>query len=269
MSKPIKNAHLQELHMALNDEGPVALVTGSGAPRIGNCVVRRLAAHGYRVILHAHRSRAEATASADELRSQGIAAGVVLADLRDEIAVREMTRQAHSLFGRIDALVNCAGVWRSRRLEEVTAADVREHFEVNALATFLCCQQIGLIMVEQPSGGAIVNCGDWAIERPYLHYAAYFPSKGAIPALTRDFAIELASRNPRVRVNAVLPGPVMIPESVPDKERRVAIERTLVKREGSPVNVADAVLFLLGNEFVTGVCLPVDGGRTIYTAEGR
>ena len=257
------------VHRTATAEQRVALVTGSGAPRIGNCIVRRLAATGYRVILHAFRSCAAAEGTADELRSRGVVAGVVSGDLRDERIVRQITRQALGMFGRIDALVNCAGVWRPKRLEEVTAADVREHFEVNALATFLCCQHIGLAMVEQPSGGAIVNCGDWAVERPYLHYAAYFPSKGAIPTLTRDFAIELASRNPRVRVNAVLPGPVMIPQSVPEEERRVAIERTLVKREGSPVDVADAVLFLLSNEFVTGVCLPIDGGRTIYTAEGK
>ncbi|HEX5446290.1 MAG TPA: SDR family oxidoreductase [Pirellulales bacterium] len=250
-----------------SDAQPVALVTGSGAPRIGNCIVRRLASRGYRVILHAYRSRAAAAATADELQAQGTAAGVVLGDLRDEVAVREMTRQALGIFGQIDALVNCAGVWRAKRLEDITAADVREHFEINTLGTFLCCQHVGLVMAGQPSGGAIVNCGDWAVARPYLNYAAYFPSKGAIGALTRDFAIELASRNPRVRVNAVLPGPVMIPESVPDDERRRAVARTLVKREGSPEDVADAVVFLLENKFVTGVCLPVDGGRTIYTAE--
>lgn len=251
----------------LNNAQPVALVTGSGAPRIGNCIVRRLASRGYRIVLHAFRSRAEAAATADELQAHGVAAGVVLGDLRDEAAVREMTRQALAMFGQIDALVNCAGVWRPKRLEDVTAADVREHFEVNTLATFLCCQQVGLVMAGQASGGAIVNCGDWAVARPYLNYAAYFASKGAIGALTRDFAIELASRNPRVRVNAVLPGPVMIPESVSDEERRRAVARTLVQREGSPEDVADAVVFLLENQFVTGACLPIDGGRTIYTAE--
>jgi pteridine reductase len=119
-------------------------------------------------------------------------------------------------------------------------------------------------MAAQESGGAIVNLGDWATVRPYLNYAAYFPSKGAIPTLTRDFAVELASRNPRVRVNAVLPGPAMLPEGLSDQERKAAIGATLVKREGSPHNVADAVLFLLRNDFVTGVCLPVDGGRSIY-----
>jgi pteridine reductase len=146
----------------------------------------------------------------------------------------------------------------------VTAADVRRHFETNTLGTFLCAQQVGLLMVQQESGGCIINIGDWAEVRPYLHYAAYFPSKGAVTALTRSLAVELASRNPRVRVNCILPGPVMLPPDLPEEEKRQAIEATLVRREGSPRNVAQAVLSLIDNDFVTGVCLPVDGGRTIY-----
>lgn len=245
-------------------DGPVALVTGSGAPRMGNVIVRRLAAQGYRVILHARHSVDEAEATAAELRSAGCQAGVVTADLIDEQAVVRLARESTELFGRIDALVNCAGVWVSKRLEETTAADVRLHLETNTLATFLCCQHVGLLMASQEGGGAIVNLGDWAIVRPYLNYPAYFPSKGAIPALTRTFAVELARRNPRVRVNAVLPGPAMLPDSLPESEREAAIAGTLVKRAGTPENVADAVLFLLHNDFVTGVCLPVDGGRSIY-----
>jgi pteridine reductase len=245
---------------------PVVLVTGSGAPRIGNCVVRTLAARGYRVVLHARASVDQAQATADELRSSGTEAAIVSGDVGDEAAVREMTRKALAAFGRIDALVNCAAIWKPKRLEEVTAADVKEHLEVNTLGTFLCCRHVGLAMVKQPSGGGIVNLGDWAIARPYLNYAPYFASKGAIPALTRDLAVELGTRNPRVRVNAVLPGPVMLPEEMPENERRAAIDATLAKREGRPEHVADAVLFLLQNDFVTGVCLPVDGGRSIYSA---
>ncbi|MEX2560550.1 MAG: SDR family oxidoreductase [Pirellulales bacterium] len=244
--------------------GPVALVTGAGAPRIGNCVARTLAGKGYRLVLHAYTSAEAARATAAELSAQGVEVDVLFADLRDEQAVAAMVRDAHARFGRIDALVNCAGIWMSKPLEQVEAADVRLHFEVNTLGTFLCCQQVGLIMAGQPEGGAIVNLGDWAITRPYPDYAAYFPSKGAIPTLTRNFAIELASRNPRVRVNAVLPGPAMLPESLPPEERHRVVEMTLLKREGSPQHVADAVLFLVQNEFITGVCLPVDGGRTIY-----
>src|ERR1700735_2958963 len=103
-------------------------------------------------------------------------------------------------------------------------------------------------MVRQPEGGCIVTIGDWAIARPYLHYAAYFPSKGAIPALTRSLAVELGTRNPRVRVNCILPGPVMLPLDLPEAERAQAINGTLVKREGRPEHIAQAVLFLLAND---------------------
>ena len=92
--------------------------------------------------------------------------------------------QVLSRFGRIDVLVNCAAAWKSKRLEDVTADDVRRYFEANTLSTFLCSQQAGLVMVGQPEGGCIVTMGDWAVTRPYVHYAAYFPSKGAIPTLT-------------------------------------------------------------------------------------
>ncbi|HEY1602659.1 MAG TPA: SDR family oxidoreductase [Pirellulales bacterium] len=243
---------------------PVALVTGSGSPRIGNVVVRTLAARGYRVVIHANRSVAEAQETAAELQARGTEALAVAADLHDEPAINDMIRRAQEKFGRIDALVNCAAIWQPKPLEQVTADDVRRNFEINTLATFLCCQKIGLLMVQQPSGGAIVNFGDWAIARPYLNYAAYFPSKGAIPTLTRSFAAELASRNPRVRVNAIMPGPVMLPYDLSADERESAIAGTLLRREGRPENVADAVVFLLENDYITGVCLPVDGGRTIH-----
>ena len=79
--------------------------------------------------------------------------------------------------------------------------------------------------------------------------------------------MELAGRNPNVRVNCILPGPVMLPPDLPEAERKQAIDATLVKGEGRPENIAQAVLFFLDNDFVTGVCLPVDGGRTIYAPD--
>lgn len=241
----------------------VALVTG-GARRVGLAIVRLLARRGYHLAIHANTSIDKAEQLAGELQASGTAAISVAAELRHESAVRAMIDQVNSHFGRIDALVNSAAIWKSKPLERVTADDVREHFEINALGTFLCCQHAGLVMASQPSGGAIVNLGDWSVIRPYLDYAAYFPSKGAIPTLTRNFAVELARRNPQVRVNAVLPGPVMLPADMPEAERRAVIQGTLVQREGRPENVADAVAFLLENDFVTGVCLPVDGGRSVF-----
>lgn len=245
----------------------VALVTGSGAKRVGSVVADALARRGYAIAVHYRSSADDAQDTVAALRKHCVEAAAFPADLTDEKAVRAMVRDVLGSFGRIDVLVNCAAVWKSKPLEEVTAADVRMHFDTNALGTFLTCQQAGLAMVAQPDGGVIVNIGDWAEVRPYPGYAAYFPSKGAVTATTRCLAVELALRNPKVRVNAILPGPVMLPPDLPDAEKQQAINATLVKREGSPNNISQAVLSFLDNDFVTGVCLPVDGGRTVYAPE--
>ncbi|MBX9585030.1 MAG: SDR family oxidoreductase [Gemmataceae bacterium] len=245
----------------------VALVTGSGKKRVGAAVADALARRGYAVAVHYRTSAAEAAETVASLQTHGVEAESFAADLADEAAVRAMVRAVADRWGRLDVLVNCAAIWEPKPLEEVTAADVRRHFEVNALGTFVCSQQAGLQMVKQPEGGLVVTVGDWAEARPYTGYAAYFPSKGAVSALTRCLAVELGTRNPNVRVNCVLPGPVMLPPDLPEAERREAIGATLVRREGSPDHVARAVLFFLDNDFVTGVCLPVDGGRTVYAPE--
>jgi len=241
----------------------VALVTGSARRRVGWHVADALGERGYAVVVHYNTSAAEAQAAANAFRGQGRQASAIGANLADEQQVRALLEQTLQEFGRIDALVHCAAVWRRKPLEEVTAADVRAEWEANTLSTFLCCQQAGMAMVRQPEGGSIVVFGDWAIERPYLDHAAYFSSKGAIPTMTRTFAVELAARNPRVRVNCILPGPVMLPPDLPAAERDEAIRSTLVKREGRPDNVVQAVLHFLDNDFVTGACLPIDGGRSI------
>jgi pteridine reductase len=122
-------------------------------------------------------------------------------------------------------------------------------------------------MVRQPEGGCIITLGDWAVARPYVNYASYFPSKGAIVAMTRSLAVELGTRNPNVRVNCILPGPVMLPPTISPEERERVIQGTLVHREGKPENIAQAVLALVENDFITGACLPVDGGRSIFAAD--
>jgi pteridine reductase len=245
----------------------VALVTGSGKRRVGWHVASALAARGYALAIHYRSSAQEGAEVVDHFHRQGVEAVGLQADLSDEKAVRSLIDQTVARFGRLDVLVNCAASWRSKRLEEVTAADVRHYFETNTLGTFLCSQQAGLVMVRQPEGGCIVTLGDWAVARPYIDYAAYFPSKGAIPTLTRTLAVELGSRNPAVRVNCILPGPVFLPPDMPEAVRRRVIDATLVKREGRPENIAQAVLFFLDNDFLTGVCLPVDGGRTVFAPD--
>jgi len=245
----------------------VALITGAGKKRVGFFIAEHLARRGFGLAIHYRTSAADAADTIAHLQHQfGVPAKRFQADLRYEVQVRAMIESVLGAFGRIDVLVNSAAIWEKKPLEEIKAEDVRLHFETNALSTFLCCQHAGLAMTQQTEGGCIINLGDWAEARPYVDYAAYFPSKGAVSAMTRSFAVELAMRNPKVRVNCILPGPVMLPADLSPSEREEAIRGTLVKHEGSPNNVAQAVMALIDNEFVTGVCLPVDGGRTIAGA---
>lgn len=245
---------------------PVALVTGSGKKRVGWHVAAALAEHGYNLILHYHTSAADAHAAAEAFRRPGLEVLALQADLTDESDVRGLFQTTLDRFGRLDVFVHCAGLWGRGRLEDVKAEDVRRNFEVNVLSTFLCAREAGLAMVRQPEGGCIVTLGDWAVVRPYVDHAAYFASKGAIPTLTRCLAVELGTRNPRVRVNCIEPGPVLFPPDLPEHERREAVASTLTQREGSPDHIARAVLGLIENDFITGVHLPVDGGRSIFAA---
>jgi pteridine reductase len=245
----------------------VALVTGSGKRRVGWYVADELADRGYDIVVHYHHSAAEAAETVATFRERGVEAIAIGADLTDETSARALVEQSLAHFGRLDVLVNCAAIWEGKRLEDVTSADVRRHFEINTLGTFVCSQQAGLAMVKQPEGGCVVTVGDWADVRPYVNYAAYFVAKAAIPGLTRCLAVELGTRNPNVRVNCVLPGPVMLPPDLPPAEKLRSIAGTLVKREGRPENVAQAVVALIENDFITGACLPVDGGRSIYAPE--
>src|SRR5262245_53681724 len=118
----------------------IALVTGSGKRRVGWHVADALARRGYNLAVHYRTSAAAAAESLAYFRGLGVDAVGFQGDLTDEHAVRSLVAQVAERFGRLDALVNCAAVWRRKRLEDVTAADVRLHFETNTLGTFLCCQ---------------------------------------------------------------------------------------------------------------------------------
>ena len=251
----------------MHDRKRVALVTGSGRERIGKVVARSLAKQGFAIALHYHSSHEGAAAAIDAMRAAGVDCEAYRANVAVESDVEQLFANIGNRFGRLDVLVTTASIWHTAPLEETTAEDVIQNFNVNTLGTFLCAKMAGLMMVDQSSGGCIITIGDWAIERPYLDHSAYFVSKGAIPTLTRTLAVELAHRNPKVRVNCIHPGPVLFPPGVTDAEKKEMIASTLVKSGDCPESIAQTVSFLIANEFVTGVVLPVDGGRTIFADE--
>src|SRR5262245_57701207 len=135
----------------------VALVTGGGKRRVGWHVAEALARRGYALVVHYRSSAAEAAETVSHFQGLGVQAVALQADLTDEQAVRGPVQRTLDQFGRFDVLANCAAAWQSKRLEDVTADDVRHYFETNTLGTFLCTQQAGLAMVRQAEGGCIVT----------------------------------------------------------------------------------------------------------------
>ena len=256
-------------------ESPVALITGSGVARVGRCVAEYFRDHGFHVVLHANRSvevaeqlvakwNSECQSSPAGPLASPRPASLVTGDVSDEAQVRKWRSEIDARYGRLDVLVNSAAIWEPIPLEKTTAADFEHFFRINALGTALTNQQFGLMMTQQQHGGAIINIGDWATARPYRDFSAYFPSKASVVSITQSMAVELATRNPKVRVNAILPGPVLLAEEVSEQRRERIIRECLLQREGRPDDVAAAAVFLATSPFITGVCLPVDGGRSIY-----
>lgn len=248
---------------------PVAFVTGSASPRVGRCIAEHFLAQGFQVAFHSHEDSSASRSYIAEVNSAGPAAILVCGDVQDQDQVAAWQTEILQRWGRIDVLVNSAAIWEPKPLEQTRAEDYQRFFQINALGTALCSQHIGLAMTKQTSGGAIINIGDWAVARPYRDFAAYFLSKASIVTLTQSLAIELAARNPRVRVNAVLPGPIQLAEGISPQRREKILQDCLLKREGSADDLAHAIVFLATSPFVTGVCLPVDGGRTIWAGGGH
>ncbi len=268
----LPNESVVERNLRLfNCESPVAFVTGSAAPRVGRRVAETLLCQGFRILFHSHRESAEAVAAveaaAQTYGKSGESVGLVTGPVEEESTVAAWVQRGLERFGRIDLLVNSAAIWEPMPLEKTRATDFERAFQVNLLGTTLCCQHFGLAMVEQASGGAIVNVGDWAVARPYRGFAAYFVGKAGVQTLTQTMAVELALRNPRVRVNALFPGPILLADSVNQERRQRIMQDCLLRRAGTADDLAQAVVFLATSPFVTGVSIPIDGGRSIWASD--
>lgn len=240
---------------------PVALVTGA-AQRIGAIIARTLHAAGYAVALHYRHSADAAHALATELEARRAHSTLLLqAELTDTAALPALVDTLLARFGRLDALVNNASTYYATPWDEATAAQWDELFGANARAPFFLSQAAAPAL--RRAGGAIVNIADIYAERPLPAHTLYCMSKAALVMLTRSLAVELG---PDVRVNAIAPGNILWSTN-PDKAETPAIveQRTTLARQGSPQDIADAVLYLLRDAgYCSGVVLPVDGGRLLY-----
>ena len=235
----------------------VALVTGA-ARRIGAVIARRLHAAGYDVALHARRSRAELHARIAELEQTRASSTLALeADLDRVDVLPDLASAAVERFGRLDALINNAAAFYPTPIGTATPAQWDDLFGANARAPFFLAQAAAPHLAA--SKGAIVNIVDIYAEQPLADHSIYSMSKAALAAMTKALARDLA---PNVRVNGVAPGAILWPDAGKSEATQQAlIERTALKRTGSPDDIAGAVLWLLDASFVTGEIVRVDGGR--------
>jgi len=233
-------------------------VTG-GAHRLGASIVLALAHAGCDVVINYRTSGPAAEETAAQARAAGIKAVTVQGDVTRADAVAGLLHTTLATFGRADILVANAGAFRRTPIATLTEADWDDMVNGNLRSAFLCAHSFGLHM-RTHAGGAIVMLADVAGLRPWVDYLPYSVAKAGVIALTGALAKELA---PAVRVNAVAPGPVLFPDGFDPAARQWEVARTLLQRQGDPQNVADAVLALVRNDYITGVLLPVDGGRAL------
>ncbi|WP_026279669.1 pteridine reductase [Thioalkalivibrio sp. ALJ16] len=237
----------------------MALLTGA-ARRVGAAIARDLHAAGLRVLIHYRGSRADADALVDELeRQRPDSARALQADLLDPEAINRLAREAEAAWGRLDFLVNNASTFYATPVGAIDAAAWDDLLGSNLKAPTFLTQACAPAL--QRAHGAVVNIVDIHALRPLKGYPVYSAAKAGLWALTQAYARELG---PGVRVNGVAPGAILSPEDPANAGTHEAmVERTALKREGSPQDIARTVRFLLLDApYITGQVIPVDGGRS-------
>jgi len=243
----------------------VAIVTG-GKSGIGAATARRLAAEGAKVVVADVR---DAQQEVMEMTKQGAEALFVQADVSSESQVNALIDKTTAAYGRLDVLVNNAGIELAKKVTDTTEAEWDHLINVNLKGVFLCSRAVIPVM-RRSGGGVIVNVASGLGLVGGSEIAAYCSSKGGVVQLTRAMAIDHAGD--KIRVNCVCPGPVSTPllkaiiqtSPNPEKKRQRMVENTLLKRLGQPEEIANVILFLASKEssFMTGSIVVADGGAT-------
>ncbi len=241
-------------------QGQTAVITG-GAKRVGAAIARALHGAGANLVLHYRQSAQDAEQLAQQLEAaRPHSTALVQADL---LATRDLPRiiqAAEAQFGRLDILVNNASSFYPTPVGTITEAQWDDLIGTNLKAPLFLSQAAAPLL--RAARGQILNIVDIHALRPLRNHVVYGTAKAGLVMLTRALAKELA---PEVRVNGIAPGPVMWPEGADSAELRAKIlDRTLLKRPGSPEDIARTALFFTQDApYITGQILPVDGGRSV------
>jgi pteridine reductase len=240
--------------------GRCVLVTG-GAKRLGAAMVRRFHGAGADVVVHYHRSRADADALVAELAELRDGSAIAArADLNDVAELPALVEAVLDRYARLDVLVNNASTFYPTPIGTITAAQFDDLIGTNLRAPLFLAQAAAPAL--RATQGLIVNMADIHGARALRGHPVYSAAKAGLVMLTQSLARELG---PDIRVNGIAPGPVLWPErEIEPAVKEEIIARTALKRSGSPEDVARAALYLATEApYVTGQILTVDGGRSL------
>jgi pteridine reductase len=237
--------------------GRIALVTGA-AHRVGKVIALELAREGADVVVHYGGSADAARQTAREIEDMGRRVMLHQADMGNWDAATGLGQRALDRFGQVDILINSASSFVPNGLLDTTEADFDEAFDVNIKGPFALSRIIGQAMFTG-AGGNIVNIVDESAFYPWRGHAAHGLSKAALLALTRAQTLDLG---PKVRVNAICPGPILKPPDYSEERWQSLRQGNPLRELGSAEQVAEIVMFLLtGPQFINGDCIMLDGGR--------
>ena len=240
--------------------GKTILVTGA-ARRLGRAIAVELASSGAAILVHHHASPSDAEATCETIRRLGAAAHPVQADVGAAGGIDFLFEQVDR-HGPLHGLVNSAAVMLAGDLLTVSEADWHSTIDVNLKGAFFVLQQAAQ-RIRRSGGGAVVNVADIAGLRPWPRFPVHSISKAGLLSLTQVAALALA---PDIRVNAVVPGPVLKPDRISAARWEALGLQLPMQRTGTPDDVARAVCFLMENDFITGEALLVDGGNQFAPA---
>lgn len=238
-------------------ENKLALVTGAGV-RVGRAIALALADAGMNVAVHYAHSSSEADDTVAEIRKRGRKAESFAASLDRPGEPEKLIAAVVSKMGAPDVLVNSAAIMQRTPLGEVTYEKWDATMNLNLRAPFFLAQAAGKVM--RARGGVIVNIADLAAFETWSGYIPHSISKAGVVQMTRALAHAMG---PEIRVNAIAPGVVLLPEGWPEDSAKHLIETTPLKRLGTPDDVTQALLYLVRADFVTGETIIVDGGRHV------
>ncbi len=241
--------------------GKTVLITGGR--RVGSDLARTLAARGWRVAMTFHYSRETIEQTIADVAAAGSHGLAVQADLTDPSQAEAAVVATIGRFGRLDALVNMASVFRRTPLVGLTAAEFDRLIAANLAAPAYTAIAAARAMLGQEAidgiRGKMVFLGDWATERPYKDYLPYLAAKGGMTTLATTLAVELA---PWIPVATIQPAMVDAPPNFTEQDKREVLDATPLRRFGSAADVNRLIVYLLDEtDFVTGVSYRVDGGR--------